>query len=115
GRELRPVHALPGRHREGRQADGNGAVGSGAADRAFGPDARCLDLWAGAGGAQSAPLRAEVFSGRTEHAAAELGMKTCTTHSTVVPAKAGTHTPCTIESLMAMGPRLRGDDNREAP
>ena len=27
GRELRPVHALPRRHREGRQADGNRAVG----------------------------------------------------------------------------------------
>ena len=28
GRELRPVHAVPRRHREGRQADGNRAVGS---------------------------------------------------------------------------------------
>ena len=28
GRELRPVHALPGRHREGRQADGNRARGT---------------------------------------------------------------------------------------
>ena len=34
GRELRPVHALPGRHREGGQADGAGPVGRGAADRA---------------------------------------------------------------------------------
>ena len=36
GRELRPVHALPRRHREGREADGAGAVGPGAADRAVG-------------------------------------------------------------------------------
>ena len=33
GRELRPVHALPGRHRKGGQADGAGSVGRRAADR----------------------------------------------------------------------------------
>src|SRR5262249_53506399 len=31
--------------------------------------------------------------------------------SAVVPAKAGTHTPCTLDSPVAMGPCLRGDDN----
>src|SRR4051794_3246052 len=30
----------------------------------------------------------------------------------VVPAKAGTHTPQPLESPVAMGPRLRGDDRR---
>src|SRR5262249_36062754 len=58
----------------GRQADGSGTMERGAADRAFRPDARCLDLWAWPGGAQSTVVRAEVFSGRTEDAAAELGM-----------------------------------------
>jgi hypothetical protein len=42
----------------------------------------------------------------------ELGMMIRATHSGVVPAKAGTHTPCTIQSgsPVIMGPRLRGDD-----
>ena len=34
GRELRPVHALPVRHREGRRADGAAGLGRAAADRA---------------------------------------------------------------------------------
>jgi hypothetical protein len=38
-------------------------------------------------------------------------MKILAIHSGVVPAKAGTHTPCTIESPVAIGPRLRGDDS----
>jgi hypothetical protein len=29
---------------------------------------------------------------------------------TVVPAKAGAHTPCTLDSLVVMDPRFRGDD-----
>ena len=37
GRKLRPVHALPRRQREGRQADGARSVGPGAADRAVRP------------------------------------------------------------------------------
>jgi hypothetical protein len=32
GRELRPVHAVPGGNREGRQADGNRPLGSGVVD-----------------------------------------------------------------------------------
>src|SRR5947209_7942874 len=32
----------------------------------------------------------------------------------VVPAKAGTHTPQLLESPVAMGPRLRGDDSGES-
>ena len=36
GRELRPVHALPGRHREGGATDGAWAVGPGPARRAVG-------------------------------------------------------------------------------
>ena len=31
----------------------------------------------------------------------------------VVPAKAGTHTPRSIDGFVVMGPRLRGDDNGE--
>ena len=61
GRELRPVHAVPRRHREGRQADGNRPVGRGAADRAVGPDARRLDLRPGPGGAQPAAMCVEIF------------------------------------------------------
>jgi hypothetical protein len=33
------------------------------------------------------------------------------THSGVVPAKAGTHSSCAIESPVVRGPRLRGDDS----
>ena len=62
GRELRPVHALPGGNREGRQADGNRSVGQSVVDRAVGRDARRLDLRARPGGAQSAAERAEIFS-----------------------------------------------------
>jgi hypothetical protein len=32
--------------------------------------------------------------------------------TTVVPAKAGTHTPCTLDGLVVMGPRFRGDDSK---
>jgi hypothetical protein len=30
--------------------------------------------------------------------------------STVVPAKAGTHTPCALDRSVAMGSRFRGND-----
>ena len=51
GRELRPVHALPRRHREGRQADGAPALGRGAAASSGAGDARRLDLRSRPGGA----------------------------------------------------------------
>ena len=61
GRELRPVHAVPRRHREGREADGAGAVESGAADRTVDADARRFDLRPRPGRAESAAVRAEIF------------------------------------------------------
>src|SRR5262249_6168488 len=61
GRELRPVHAVPGRHRKGGDADGVGAVERSAADRAFCSDARRFDLRPRPGGAQSAAERAQIL------------------------------------------------------
>ena len=72
---LRPVHAVPRRHREGGQADGARALGRGALDRTLDPDARRFHLRARPGRAQSAALRAEIFSRRAFQAAGELGMK----------------------------------------
>ncbi len=55
GRKLRPVHPLPRRHREGRQADGtSGPWDARPAERTVGADARRFDLRPRAGGAQSA-------------------------------------------------------------
>ena len=51
GRELRPVHALPGRHREGGHADEPAALGRGAARPSCAGDARRLDLRPRPGGA----------------------------------------------------------------
>src|SRR5262249_46411683 len=59
--KLWPVHPLPGRHREGRQAHGTGAVGRGPAQRAVDADARCFDLRPGSGRTEPAALRAEVL------------------------------------------------------
>ena len=69
---VRPVHALPGRHRKGGQADGAGPLGPCATDGTLGRHARRLDLRPRPGGAQSASLRAKVFSRRTEQAAGNL-------------------------------------------
>src|SRR5262249_59353913 len=74
GRELRPMHALPGRDGEGRHADGNRALGPGAVNGAVRRHARRLDLRAGPSGAQSAAMRAEVFPGGAGEAARELVM-----------------------------------------
>ena len=62
GRKLRSVHALPRRDRESGQADGQGSVGREAAGRAVDRHARCVDLWAGPGGAESAVVCFEIFS-----------------------------------------------------
>src|SRR5260221_148317 len=75
GRELRPMHALPGRHREGRHADGNPALGPGVVDGALRRHARRLDLRARPGGAQPAAVRAEIFPGGAGEAARGLVMK----------------------------------------
>src|SRR5262249_34586648 len=72
GRELRPVHALPGGNREGRQADGNRPLGSGVVDRALGRHARRLDLRPRPGGAQPVAERVEILSRGPEQAAREL-------------------------------------------
>src|SRR5690606_16987344 len=79
-RELRPVHALPCRHGQGRAADARGEMGP---RHARGPepgDDRCLDLRPGSGGAESRALRAEVLSGRglTMSAAQDLVMTPAT-------------------------------------
>ncbi len=58
---LRPVHALPGRHRKGGQADGAGPVGRQPADGTFHRHARRFDLRPRPGGAESAALRAKIF------------------------------------------------------
>ena len=50
-RELRPVHTLPRRHREGGQADGARRLGSRSARRALRRDARRVDLRPRPGGA----------------------------------------------------------------
>ena len=69
GRELRPMHALPRRHREGREADGERPMGRRRCSTSSPPHARRLDLRARPGGAQSAAECAKVFSGRADQAA----------------------------------------------
>ena len=69
---LRPVHAVPRRHREGGQADGAGSVGRRAADRTVERHARRLDLRPRPGRAESAAVRAEIFSGGAEQTAGNL-------------------------------------------
>jgi hypothetical protein len=54
--ELRPVHALPRRHRQGAHADGRRPLGRAAAGRPVAGDARRVDLRPGAGGAQPGGL-----------------------------------------------------------
>ena len=66
GRELRPMHAMPGRHREGRPPDGQWAVGPGPPGRTLRPDARRLDLRARPGGAESVAFCAKILSRRTD-------------------------------------------------
>ncbi len=75
GRELRPMHALPRRHREGGPADGQRAVGPGPARRAVRADARRLDLRPRPGGAESVAVCAKILSGRTDEAAGTLVTK----------------------------------------
>ena len=72
GRKLRPVHALPGRHREGGQADGAGPLGREPADGTLGRHARRFHLRPRPGGAKSVIMCAKIFSRRTEQAAGEL-------------------------------------------
>ena len=69
GRELRPVHAVPRRHREGRQADGDRAVERGPAQRALRADARRVDLRPRPGGAESGHLGAQALPRRSDQAA----------------------------------------------
>ncbi len=54
GRELRPVHAVPGRHREGGQADGTAAWDETLLDELTQGHARRLDLRARPGGDEPA-------------------------------------------------------------
>ena len=63
GRELRPVHALPQRHGEGRQADGGGTMGPRAARRPLPGDGGCLHLRPRPGRAQPRQVRVQVFPG----------------------------------------------------
>ena len=63
GRELRPVHALPQRHREGRAADGLQALERRAARRLVAGDGGCFHLRPWPGGAQSGTQCVQVFPG----------------------------------------------------
>ena len=74
GRELRPMHAVPGRHREGRQADGNRTMERGVVERAVGRHARRLDLRPRPGGAESAAVRVQVFPRGIGEAVEGMGM-----------------------------------------
>ena len=56
GRELRPVHALPGRHPEGGAADGAAGLEPRIARRIEPGDAGCVDLRSRPGGLESADL-----------------------------------------------------------
>ena len=60
-RVVRPVHAVPRRHRQVAHADRTAAVGRAAAGRAVAGDARCVDLRPGPGGAESGGLRDQVL------------------------------------------------------
>ena len=66
GRELRSVHAVPGRHREGGEADGARHVGRAAARRAGTYDVRRLDLRSRTGRGQSTELGAAILQRRRE-------------------------------------------------
>ena len=72
GRILRPVHALPRRHREGGQADGARPVGRKPAHGIVRHHARCVDLRPRPGGAESAIMRAEIFPRGTHETAGHL-------------------------------------------
>ena len=61
GRELRPMHTVPGRLRESRQADGARPVGRGAARGVVQNDGRRLDLRPRPSRPQPDPLGAEVL------------------------------------------------------
>ena len=64
-RILRPVHAMPRRHRQGAGAAWNSRNGTCPAGGLVVGDARCLDLRPGPGGAESGRLRDQVFPART--------------------------------------------------
>ena len=64
GRELRPVHALPGRHPEGGDPDGAPGLEPRIARRIEPGDARCVDLRARPGGLESADLSDQIFPRR---------------------------------------------------
>ena len=63
-RVLRPVHAVPRRHRQGAGAHGSAEVGPAAARGAVAGDDGRVDLRPGAGGAEPGALRHEVFPAR---------------------------------------------------
>ncbi|NLD69355.1 MAG: 2Fe-2S iron-sulfur cluster binding domain-containing protein, partial [Limnobacter sp.] len=64
-RILRPVHAVPGRHREGRGADARARLGHRPARRVVGCDGRRIDLRTRAGGAEPGPQRDALVRART--------------------------------------------------
>ena len=64
GRELRPVHTVPGRHREGGEAHGARHVGRAVARRAGVRDERCLDLRPRPGRGEPVELGTAVLQGR---------------------------------------------------
>src|SRR3546814_1072580 len=66
GRVLRPVHALPQRHREGGEADEREVLGRGAARGAVAGHARRLDLRPRPGGAQSPDVDPQALPGGAE-------------------------------------------------
>ena len=63
-RVVRPMHAVPQRHREGVEADGTADVGPGAARRPVSGHARCFDLRPRPGRAEPDRLRRQVLSPR---------------------------------------------------
>ena len=81
-RVVRPVHTVPGRHRQGAQADGDEAVGRPALAGAVAGDDGRVDLRPGPGGAQSGAHRLEILSQRKSSNAPEAdGVGRCQSRS----------------------------------
>src|SRR5690606_7307755 len=63
GRELRAMHAVPQWDGKGGDAHVRDELEQGGARRSRPGHGRCLDLWAWAGGAQSAAIRLQILPG----------------------------------------------------
>ena len=92
GRELRPVHALPGRHPEGGAADGEAGVEPRTARRIEPGDARRLDLRPRPGGLESADDASSNIS-RTSSARKRRNDRRSSSNSTASRSKPSTARP----------------------